>query len=103
MFIGNHHASWRAFFPWITREGRHSFLRMFRYYTFTGKQISYEVGHNPVAATAYLGISRSAVRQLVGAGQLSRVRLPGVGESAIIGVPHPDFRLRSGLELISDP
>ena len=56
MFIGNHHASWRAFFPWLTRAGRTAFVKMFRYYTFTGKQISYEVGHNPVAATAYLGI-----------------------------------------------
>jgi len=56
MFIGNHHASWKAFFPWATREGRISFIKMFRYYTFTGKQISYEVGHNPVAAVAYFGI-----------------------------------------------
>jgi len=31
-------------------------------------------------AAAYLGISRSAVRQLVGHGQLSRVRLPGAGK-----------------------
>ncbi|PLX90254.1 MAG: Ni/Fe-hydrogenase, b-type cytochrome subunit [Desulfuromonas sp.] len=56
MFIGNHHASWKAFIPWITPEGRKSFIKMFRYYTFTGKKISYEAGHNPVAATAYLGI-----------------------------------------------
>ena len=56
MFIGNHHASWKAFFPWLTRDGRHSFVKMFRYYTFTGRQISYEVGHNPVAAVAYFGI-----------------------------------------------
>jgi len=56
MFLGNHHASWKVFFPWTTAEGRHSFVKMFRYYTFTGKQISYEVGHNPVAAMAYLGI-----------------------------------------------
>jgi Ni/Fe-hydrogenase 1 B-type cytochrome subunit len=56
MFLGNHHASWRAFFPWRTAQGRKEFVKMFRYYTFTGKQISYEVGHNPVAATAYFGI-----------------------------------------------
>jgi Ni/Fe-hydrogenase 1 B-type cytochrome subunit len=56
MFIGNQHASWRVFFPWLTAEGRRNFIRMFRYYTFTGRQISYEVGHNPVAATAYFGI-----------------------------------------------
>jgi len=56
MFAGNHHASWRAFMPWLTETGRKNFIKMFRYYTFTGKQISYEVGHNPVAAMAYAGI-----------------------------------------------
>ena len=56
MFVGNHHASWRAFMPWLTETGRRNFIKMFRYYTFTGKQISYEVGHNPVAAMAYAGI-----------------------------------------------
>jgi len=56
MFAGNHHASWRAFLPWMSESGRRNFIKMFRYYTFTGKQISYEVGHNPVAAMAYAGI-----------------------------------------------
>ena len=56
MFAGNHHASWKAFFPWLTPDGRKNFIKMLRYYTFTGKQITYEVGHNPVAATAYFGI-----------------------------------------------
>jgi Ni/Fe-hydrogenase 1 B-type cytochrome subunit len=56
MFVGNHHASWRVFMPWLTERGRKNFIKMFRYYTFTGKQISYEVGHNPVAAMAYAGI-----------------------------------------------
>ena len=32
------------------------------------------------AAAAYLGISRSAIRQLVDSGQLSRVRLPSPNE-----------------------
>lgn len=56
MFLGNKHASWRAFLPWLTEKGRKNFVKMFRYYTFTGKQITYEVGHNPVAATAYAGV-----------------------------------------------
>ena len=42
--------------PWLTETGRRNFVKMFRYYTFTGKQISYEVGHNPVAAMAYAGV-----------------------------------------------
>jgi Ni/Fe-hydrogenase 1 B-type cytochrome subunit len=29
---------------------------MFRYYTFTSRQITYEVGHNALAATAYSGV-----------------------------------------------
>ena len=65
MFLGNHHASWKVFFPWTSAEGRRSFVKMFRYYTFTGKQISYEVGHNPVAATAYLGIFALFLFQIV--------------------------------------
>ena len=65
MFAGNHHASWKAFFPWMTPAGRKNFIKMLRYYTFTGKQITYEVGHNPVAATAYLGIFTIFLVQLV--------------------------------------
>ena len=65
MFVGNHHASWKAFIPWINKDGRKAFIKMFRYYTFTGKQISYEVGHNPVAATAYLGIFSLFIFQIL--------------------------------------
>ena len=65
MFIGNHHASWRAFFPWLSAKGRRDFIKMFRYYTFTGKKITYEVGHNPVAATAYLGIFTLFIFQII--------------------------------------
>lgn len=65
MFAGNHHASWRAFIPWTTATGRRNFVKMFRYYTFTGKQISYEVGHNPVAALAYAGIFALFLFQIV--------------------------------------
>jgi Ni/Fe-hydrogenase 1 B-type cytochrome subunit len=65
MFAGNHHASWRAFIPWTTAVGRRNFVKMLRYYTFTGKQISYEVGHNPVAALAYAGIFALFVFQIL--------------------------------------
>lgn len=65
MFIGNHHASWRAFLPWLTPKGRENFGRMFRYYTFTGNNISHESGHNPVAATAYLGIYALCLFQIL--------------------------------------
>jgi len=55
-FIGNHHCSWAAFFPLLTRKGRANAWQMFRYYSFTGRKISYEVGHNALAATAYSGV-----------------------------------------------
>ena len=65
MLFGNHHASWKAFFPWLTRKGRENFVKMFRYYTFTGSKISHESGHNPVAATAYLGIFLLFIIQII--------------------------------------
>ena len=85
MFIGNKHASWRAFFPWLTAEGRKSFIKMFRYYTFTGKQISYETGHNPVAATAYLGIFALFIFQIVSGFAMYGQSAPGGFWEGILG------------------
>ncbi|NIQ97313.1 MAG: Ni/Fe-hydrogenase, b-type cytochrome subunit [Desulfuromonadales bacterium] len=65
MFMGNQHASWRAFFPWVSARGRKNFVKMLRYYTFTGKQISYDVGHNPVAAVAYGGVFTMFIVQIL--------------------------------------
>ncbi|HKL25510.1 MAG TPA: Ni/Fe-hydrogenase, b-type cytochrome subunit [Desulfuromonadales bacterium] len=77
MLIGNHHASWKAFFPWITPKGRENFVKMFRYYTFTGSKISHESGHNPVAATAYLGIIMLYVLQVLSGFALYGQAAPG--------------------------
>ncbi len=85
MFIGNHHASWRVFFPWLSAEGRRNFIKMFRYYTFTGKQISYEAGHNPVAATAYLGIFLLFLFQIVSGFTLYGQFAPGGFWSGLTG------------------
>jgi Ni/Fe-hydrogenase 1 B-type cytochrome subunit len=52
-FFANQHASWRAYFPLLLKEGRQRALQMFRYYTFTSQKITYEVGHNALAAVAY--------------------------------------------------
>ncbi len=65
MFLGNRHASWRAFVPWLWRPGRKSAWKMLRYYTFTGRQISYEVGHNALAATAYSAVFLLFILQIV--------------------------------------
>jgi Ni/Fe-hydrogenase 1 B-type cytochrome subunit len=85
MFIGNHHASWRAFFPWLTAKGRQNFVKMFRYYTFTGKKITYEVGHNPVAATAYLGIFFLFVFQIVSGFAMYGQYAPGGFWDSLLG------------------
>ncbi len=77
MFLGNSHASWRAFFPWLTERGRKNFIKMLRYYTFTGKQISYEAGHNPVAAVAYMGIFLLFLFQIVSGFALYAQAAPG--------------------------
>lgn len=77
LFAGNHHASWRAFLPWLSPEGRRNFVKMLRYYTFTGKRISYEVGHNPVAALAYAGIFALFAFQIVSGFALYSQYQPG--------------------------
>lgn len=53
MFFGNRHASWRAFMPWLTKEGRKHITGTFNYYTFLRKKPPYVVGHNALAAMAY--------------------------------------------------
>ncbi|PLX85796.1 MAG: Ni/Fe-hydrogenase, b-type cytochrome subunit [Desulfuromonas sp.] len=63
--FGNHHASWRMFFTWATPQGRKAALTFFRYYTFTGPKLPYEVGHNPLACMAYAGIFVLFAVQLV--------------------------------------
>jgi Ni/Fe-hydrogenase 1 B-type cytochrome subunit len=85
MFIGNHHASWRAFLPWLSSAGRHGFIKMLRYYTFTGKKISYEVGHNPVAATAYIGIFALFLVQVLSGFALYGQALPGGFWDSLVG------------------
>lgn len=53
MFFGNKHASWRAFLPWISKEGWGHITGTFTYYTFLRKKPPYVVGHNALAAMAY--------------------------------------------------
>jgi len=85
MFIGNRYASWRAFLPWMTAEGRRGFFKMLRYYSFTGKQITYEVGHNPVAATAYIGIFALFLVQVLSGFALYGQAMPGGFWDSLVG------------------
>jgi Ni/Fe-hydrogenase 1 B-type cytochrome subunit len=52
------------FFPWATRKGRKAAMTFFRYYTFTGPKLPYEVGHNPLACMAYAGVFTLFVVQI---------------------------------------
>lgn len=53
-FFGNQYASWRAFFPFATVEGREKMVRMLRYYMFLDRKVPETYGHNPMATTAYV-------------------------------------------------
>ena len=55
-FIGNKYASWREFLPYMTAEGRVRMLKTLRFYSFFQTTPPEGLGHNPMAATAYLGI-----------------------------------------------
>ena len=52
-FVGNKYASWREFFPMLTKEGRQRMLDTLSYYTFMSKKTPHPVGHNALAGSAY--------------------------------------------------
>jgi Ni/Fe-hydrogenase 1 B-type cytochrome subunit len=52
-FVGNRYASWREFFPILSREGRRNMWETFTYYTFLSKKGPHVVGHNALAGTTY--------------------------------------------------
>lgn len=55
-FVGNNYASWREFFPILTRNGRQGMLDTFKYYSFISKKAPLTVGHNALAGTAYAAV-----------------------------------------------
>ena len=64
--IGNDHSGWPVFFPYLTRKGRHNMWKMFKYYTFLGKELPHEyLGHNSLAAVAYSGVMVLYLIQIV--------------------------------------
>jgi len=52
-FVGTYYSSWREFVP-VTAKRRRDFIRMFKFYTFIDRHPPLNVGHNPLAGTAYL-------------------------------------------------
>ena len=65
MFFGNKYAKWKAFLPWISREGWSDITGTFNYYTFLRKKPPYAVGHNALAAMAYSVVFLLFVVQIV--------------------------------------
>lgn len=63
-FLGNEWSSWRMFMPLVTRKGQKNGFEFFRYYTFTGSRIPYEIGHNALATLAYAGVFTLFVVQI---------------------------------------
>lgn len=64
-FLGNRHASWRAFVPWTSKKGRENIAGTFQYYVFLKKKVPYVVGHNALAALAYSGVFLLFLVQIV--------------------------------------
>jgi Ni/Fe-hydrogenase 1 B-type cytochrome subunit len=52
-FAGTYYSSWRELVPTTARR-RRDFIRMFRFYVFLDKSPPLNIGHNPLAGTAYL-------------------------------------------------
>lgn len=55
-FAGNEWASWRALFPYLTRDGWRAMRRTFLYYTFLRRNPPGGLGHNPLAGVAYSAV-----------------------------------------------
>jgi len=55
-FAGNEHASWRAFVPYLFKEGRRNMKDTFLFYTFFRPTAPHVTGHNAMAGSVYLFI-----------------------------------------------
>lgn len=65
LFLGNRYASWRAFVPWASAQGRRNMLGTLAFYTFVRRIPPPAVGHNPMAAFAYSGVLVLFLAQIV--------------------------------------
>jgi len=84
-FIGNHHASWRAFFPWASREGWKHIVGTFTYYTFLRRKPPYVVGHNALAAMAYSAVFALFLLQILTGFALYAQYAPGGSMATAFG------------------
>jgi Ni/Fe-hydrogenase 1 B-type cytochrome subunit len=84
-FIGNRHASWRAFFPWASKKGWPGIVGTFKYYTFLEKKVPYVVGHNALAAMAYSAVFTLFIIQVLTGFALHGQHVPGGAMAASFG------------------
>jgi Ni/Fe-hydrogenase 1 B-type cytochrome subunit len=52
-FAGNEWASWRSLMPYLLRAGRRGWRETLAYYLFIRRRPPVELGHNPLAGSAY--------------------------------------------------
>lgn len=64
-FIGNKYASWRVFFPWASKDGWKYITGTFLFYTFVKAKPPGVVGHNALAAMAYVGVFALFIAQIL--------------------------------------
>jgi len=87
-FMGNRYAHWRAFVP-LTRAQWVNGLQMLKYYLFLRWRAPSRVGHNSLAALAYLGIYLLMLVQiLTGLGLYSRVVGTGIWHALFSWIPN---------------
>ncbi len=64
-FVGNRYSRIGTFFPYLTRQGRKSFLGVLRYYALLSPRLPPHLGHNALALTVYSGIFAVMAFQVV--------------------------------------
>lgn len=90
-FLGNEFASWRVFFPWVTSKGRKYITGTFLFYTFVKTKPPGVVGHNALAAMAYVGVFGLFIAQVVTGFALYGQYAPGGGWDSAFGWLLPIF------------
>lgn len=92
--IGNEHANWRAFFPALTPEGRHKFVRMLRYYLLLDREVPETVGHNPLATTAYFVLFLIYLVMITTGFAMYASHAPGGPMYTLLGFMYSSFSLQ---------
>ena len=99
LFLGNKYADWKMLFPWAHSGGRKNMMEMFTYYTFLSKKLPYAVGHNALAASAYLVIFSLFVAQILTGFALYGQFAPGGFWDSTVGTLNVMFG-NQGLRLV---